>query len=373
MKRLSKVLHGKAIQSMRSAVTAFNSPQDQGRSTAVLLLLQHSFEMLLKAILVETGVKVFDRKTGRSIGFDAAVRQLQSSSEIKLSDEEAGTLRAIDALRDDEQHWFNEVSEGILFLHARAGVSLFDELLHRGLGDRLAHYLPIRVLPISTEPQQDVVALVDREYTAIRELLQPGRRARDEARARIRTLLALEAHAQEDAKVSNTDVNRVEKGIREGKPRSTVFPQLGSVATHHDGEGPTYKVKFVKADDAMPVRFVGADEDVDAAAVREVDLLKKYHWTASKLADKLGLSGPRAAALRDHLGIDSDAKCTHHARHNSSKLTYYSDNALSRMRDAMKVQDLDEIWQFHRKGRGVSPSRCPQEGCVRELAAPAKS
>jgi len=54
MKRLSKVLHGKAIQSMRSAVTAFNSPQDQGRSTAVLLLLQHSFEMLLKAILVET-------------------------------------------------------------------------------------------------------------------------------------------------------------------------------------------------------------------------------------------------------------------------------------------------------------------------------
>jgi hypothetical protein len=38
---------------MRVPMTAFNSPQDDGRVTAVLLHLQHTFEMLLKAALVQ--------------------------------------------------------------------------------------------------------------------------------------------------------------------------------------------------------------------------------------------------------------------------------------------------------------------------------
>jgi hypothetical protein len=37
---------GKAISSIRASMTAFNSPHDDGRVTAVLLHLQHAFEML---------------------------------------------------------------------------------------------------------------------------------------------------------------------------------------------------------------------------------------------------------------------------------------------------------------------------------------
>ena len=54
-----------------------------------------------------------------------------------------------DVLRDDEQHWFNDVSEGLLYLHARAAVTLFDELLFRAFKERLADHLPTRVLPVS--------------------------------------------------------------------------------------------------------------------------------------------------------------------------------------------------------------------------------
>ncbi|WP_447646188.1 hypothetical protein [Nocardioides zeae] len=192
--------------------------------TTVLLCLQHSFEMLLKAALVQQGVKVFDRKSGRSIGFEACLRQGQTSSTVRLSDADAGTLRAIDAMRDDEQHWFNEVSEQILYLHARAGVTLFDDLLCRVFGERLADYLPQRVLPLSVDPPRDVAVLVDDEFTQIAALLAPGRRARHEARARIRTLLAMEAHSEPDTKVSSRDVDRVEKGIKDGGDRSEVFP-----------------------------------------------------------------------------------------------------------------------------------------------------
>lgn len=38
---------------MRFAMTACNSPQDDGRVTAVLLHLQHAFEMVRKAALVD--------------------------------------------------------------------------------------------------------------------------------------------------------------------------------------------------------------------------------------------------------------------------------------------------------------------------------
>ncbi len=230
MKVNARVLHSKALSSMRTAMTAFNSPHDDGRATTVLLHLQHAFEMLLKAALAQHGRKVFDKKTGRSIGFEQAVRQSQQLPGVKLTTEEAGALRAIDALRDDEQHWFNEVAEGLLYLHTRAGVTLFDEVLFRAFKQRLADHLPNRVLPISTETPRDFLALVDSEFASIKKLLQPGRRARDEARAKIRTLLALEAHVEEDRKVSDSDVNRVERGIKAGRRVSRSSPAWGRSA-----------------------------------------------------------------------------------------------------------------------------------------------
>lgn len=116
MRATAKTLHGKALSSMRTAMAAFNSPHDDGHPT-VVLHLQHAFEMLLKAALVQGGAKVFNKKSGRSIGFEAAINQ---SCQL--------------AARED---------------------------VLRGL--------------------------VDSEYASIAELLKPGRRARGDARAKIRT------------------------------------------------------------------------------------------------------------------------------------------------------------------------------------------
>lgn len=361
----AKTLHGKALSSMRTAMTAFNSPHDDGRPTVVLLHLQHAFEMLLKAALVQGGARVFDKKSGRSIGFEAAINQSSQLAGFKLTHDESGTLRAIDALRDDEQHWFNDVVEGLLYLHARAAVTLFDELLFRAFRQRLADHLPNRVLPVSTEAPQDILALVDSEYANIAALLKPGRRARGEARAKIRTLLALEAHVDEDTKVSDSDVNRVEKGIKAGKTRQQVFPKLNPLSAEISGEGLTVKVKIVKQADALPVQLVRDGDVVDAAAVREVDLQKKFHWSPFDLADKLKISRPRATALREHLGIDKDPDCLHVFEFGSQKHARYSDNALTRMREASAKQDMDAIWKSHGPGRRSKPRpRCSQPDCA---------
>lgn len=368
MRFTAKALHSKALSSMRTAMTAFNAPQDDGRPTIVLLHLQHAFEMLLKAALFQGGAKVFDKRSGRSIGFESAINQSCQLVGLKVTQDEAGTLRAIDALRDDEQHWFNDVSEGLLYLHARAAVTLFDELLFRAFKQRLADHLPGRVLPVSTEAPQDILTLVDGEYSNIASLLMPGRRARGEARAKIRTLLALEAHATEETKVSDSDVNRVEKGIKAGITRQQVFPKLNPLAADISGEGLTIEVKIVRQADALPVRLVrdgSDDESVDAAAVREVDLQKKFHWSPFDLADKLAITRPRASALRAHLGIDRDPECRHIFVFGSQKHSRYSDNALTRMRDAIAKQDMDAIWRSHAPRRHSKPRPpCSEPGCA---------
>jgi hypothetical protein len=41
------------------------------------------------------------------------------SSGLKLAEPESGTLRSIDAMRDDEQHWYTVIEKGLLYLHAR--------------------------------------------------------------------------------------------------------------------------------------------------------------------------------------------------------------------------------------------------------------
>ena len=61
--------------------------------------------------------------------------------------------------------------------------------------------------------------LIDEEYSQITELLRPGRRRVPEAQARLRGLLAMEAHVAENVRVSERDVRRVQRAIRAGKAR----------------------------------------------------------------------------------------------------------------------------------------------------------
>jgi len=367
LKQEARGLKSKAVSSMRSAMTAFNSPHDDGRVTAVLLHLQHAFEMLLKAALVQGSVSAFDKKTGRSVSFEHAVRQCQQLPRLKLSDEDAGTLRAVDAMRDDEQHWLTEVDEGLLYLHARASVTLFDDVLLKVFAERLADHLPLRVLPISVEPPQDFVTLVDREYEVIKGLLKPGRRAGSTANARIRALLAMEAHVHPETQVSVTDVNRVARGVRDGKTREQVFPRLSKVGAAVSGTGLDVEVRFVKKG-GLPVTMVAGDAE-DAAAIRQVDLQKKYHRSSFDLADAVGLSRPRATALRAHLGIDQDPDCLHVFQFGSQRHPRFSDNAFVRMRDAAATLDMKAVWTAHAPG----PKGQPAPACKQPLCAASSS
>src|SRR5688572_15102084 len=95
MRATSKTLQGKALSSMRTAMTAFNSPHDNGRPTVVLLHLQHSFEMLLKAARLQGTEKVFNKKSRRSSGFESAINLPTQLAGIEVTADGDGTLRGI--------------------------------------------------------------------------------------------------------------------------------------------------------------------------------------------------------------------------------------------------------------------------------------
>lgn len=347
LRRQTRILKDKAVASLKRATAAFNSLEEEGRQSQVLRDLQHAFEMLLKAGLSERKVPVFDKRTGQSIGFEKSVNL--SREHLGLTEEGAGTLRAIDQLRDDDQHWFNDVSEGLLYAHARAAVTLFDDILKEVFAEHLVDHMPRRVLPISSEAPRDIQILIDEEYHQIAALLSPGKRQGPEARGRIRSLLAMEAHIADETIVSEKDVTRVQKAIKEGRDRRSVFPRLDGLGSEIAGDGVTVTVRFTKNSGA-PVTYVSSDDPQEAAAIRELDLQKKFHWSATGMATKLGLTAPMALALRRHLVIDGDPDCQHTFRFGKTSHVQYSDNAYTRMRTALEdtAVDMDEVWQEHR-------------------------
>lgn len=347
LKREAKTLKEKALHSLKRGICIFNSYDNEGRVTSTLLHFQHASEMIIKSILVQNKIDVFDKQANISIGFGKSLRHSQA---IGVTPEEAGTLRAIDSLRDAAQHWIIFVDEQILYLHARALVTIFDELLKRFYSDDLVSHLPARVLPVSSMPPATVELLIDRQYSQISELLKPGRRARDEARGRIRALLALESHVADEVKVSERDIDRIETGIRLGKDISQVFPRLQGIDTNVTGHGINVQVHFTKRQGA-PVRFVAGNEPEAAAAVREVDLQKKYYMGRKALAKKLSITEPSAKALREHLKIDGDQACMHTFKHGRSEFPSYSDNALNKMKEVIVAGEMPLVWNNYQASK----------------------
>lgn len=96
------------------------------------------------------------------------------------------------------------------------------------------------------------------------------------------------------------------------------------------------------------MRFVGGDDPAEAGAVRELDLQRKFYMRATELAERLGLTAPKLAALRYHLGIDDDEHCVHTFSFGRSKFTCYSDNALRRLQETLRDVNMDQIWYAYR-------------------------
>ena len=189
MKREAKLLLNKACDALVLSIELFNRPHNRGRISGTLIQLDHGFEMLMKAAILQRGGKIRDRGAKETIGFKACVRRSLSDGKIKyLSKNQALVLQTINGLRDAAQHHLLIIAEGQLYLHVQSGVTLFKDLLKSVFDQQLTAHLPERVLPVSTSPPTDLATLFDSEVAEIKKLLRPGKRRQIEALARLRPL-----------------------------------------------------------------------------------------------------------------------------------------------------------------------------------------
>ena len=192
----AKLLKSKAISSLILSIDHFNRPWDTGRTEAVLIFMDHAFEMLLKASILTRGDRIRELREKNTIGFDACVRRALSGTSKFLTDEQALTLQTINGLRDAAQHHLLYLSEGQLYLQAQSGATLFRDLLRQVFDEDLQAVMPARVLPISTISLLDPIALFTEEIEQVRRLLAPGRRRGTEAEAQLRGLAIINGALQ---------------------------------------------------------------------------------------------------------------------------------------------------------------------------------
>jgi len=350
VKKEVRQLREKAINALILSIDHLNRPWDRGRAEAVLILLDHSFEMLLKASIRQRSGKIRKAREKQTIGFNACVRKGLTDANLKiLTDEQALTLQTINGQRDAAQHYLVDMSEHQLYFYAQAGVTLFRDIHDEVFDRKLVLELPERVLPISTTAPRDLTALFDQEVDEIKGLLAPGTRRKMDAIAKVRSLAILESAVNGDyEQPSDRELERVCKRLTDEESWLSIFPGVASINITTELDGPTLSLRLTK-NEGTPIRLLKEGEGTGAVvAVRRVNELGFYSLGAAQLAEKVGLTQPKSRAVVDHLGLRGDPHCFAEIRIGSVRYARYSPQAIRKMKDALAIDSIDDIWAAYR-------------------------
>lgn len=353
MKREAQILLSKALDSLTLSIELFNRPNDRGRVQGVLIFLDHSFEMLLKAAIVHRDGDIRESSANQTIGFDSCVRKALSDGDLRfLANEQALTLQILNNLRDAAQHYFVDLSEQSLYLQSQAGLTLFRDIYRDVFEQDLQVQLPNRVLPLSTTPPVDLAAMFDLEIEKIKQLLQPGKRRGIEASAKLRALAIMEGainghRTQPDL----STLRRIAKEIKEGKDWSQIFPGVASLHLTSEGHGPSIDLRLSKKE-GIPVHLV--PEGTPGAAVvgiKRVSELDFYNLNLKQLAQHVELTTSKTTAMVRYLNLQSEPDCFKEIVVGKQVHKRYSQRAITRLKEALEVVSADDIWRSHGFGR----------------------
>jgi len=353
MKKEARLLLGKSVDSLLLSVEHFNRPWNRGREEAVLILLDRAFELLLKAAIVHQNGKIRERGEKETFGFDKCVRKCLSNEAVKcLTEDQALTIQIINSLRDAAQHYILDISEQQLYMYAQAGITLYDELLRDVFAQGLEEYLPERVLPVSTKPPSDLVAVFEAEFKEITLLVTPGSRKMLQARAKIRPIAIVEASLRgERSQPSPGELNRVVKEIQKGKGWRELFPGIAGLRLDTSGTGLTISLRLTRKE-GEPVHLVPeGTPGATVVAIKRVNELGFYNLGLYQLAEQVGLSRPKTLAVVCELGLQDDPDCFKIIKIGKSVYKRYSQRATQKINKGLPNLDLDEVWERHKPGR----------------------
>jgi hypothetical protein len=343
----------RGVESLTLAIELFNRPNETGRKHGVLILLHHAFEMLLKAAILQSAGSIHGKDNRYTYSFDRCLTIASEEMKLITSDERA-TLSILDAQRDQATHYYVEISEDILYVHAQSAVTLFGDVLRKGFGLSLSDKLPSRVLPVSTRPPTDLMALFENELAEVDRLLSEGKRRGATASARLRTILAFSVGARDDAqRIPETEISAAIARRRKNEDWSVILPEVAQLKLTTDGGGIPVTMKITK-DASIAVRVAKPGEEVAGTVIKQqIDPWDVYTLSRDDLAKKIGLTGPKTHALIYELNLQSDPDCYKELRKKSLVFRGYSKKTLDLLRKAKSSLDIDEVWQRQRHRLGA--------------------
>ena len=347
MRRKARLLKEKAVNSLLLSIEQFNKPFDTGRVEAVLILLDHALEMLLKAAIVERGGKIHQKGVAQTIGFDKCLRIGLNTEGVRfLTEEQVIALQSINSLRDAAQHYLLDVSEEQLYLQAQTGITVFKAVLKGVFSINILDVLPPRVLPISTIPPQEIEALYCNEIDSIKQLLAPGKRKRTEALSRLRPLAIMDRSIRgESIQPSNAELNRIANRISDEEAWDSIFTGVSSFNFTTRGYGPDFEIHWTKKE-GIPIHAVPeGTPGAPVVATKRVNELDFYNMCLTQLKEHLGLNQPRCLALIWHLDIQSDDDCFKEIVIGKTRHKRYSQKALKKLQSELPNLDVGGIWE----------------------------
>jgi hypothetical protein len=347
MKRRTRLLKATSMESLTLSVEVFNRPSPVARTQGVLLNLQHAYEMLLKAIIWDDRGRIQPKGGGNSYSFRECIGIVRGMG--KLSEDDAVTAMTIAGQRDAVQHQGAAVTDERLYINAASGLRLFDDLLSRCFGERLADHPDFahRMLPITAQPPRELHLLTSSDVDHIRDLLKPPRRRHAEALALLRTLVVSEQVADDPTaevrQPTEGQLERIAKKLQETDDWTKVLPGLARLSLERD-EGQTYNLRIVKSKDAAGVRVVRRGEEgaEDAVSILKVSELEHYAFYLKDLASKAGLTQYEAQAFVHLLDIKNDSESYREMWMGKQLHKRYSGRALKLIRDARDAGRLEE-------------------------------
>jgi hypothetical protein len=336
----------RAIGSMTLAIELFNRPSELARPHTVLILLHHSFEMLLKAAILQKTGKVRDKSDKFTYRFD---RCLAVAAERKiLSSDEITTLSILDAQRDQAMHFYIETSEDILYVHAQSAVTLFAKVLSTEFKVSLSERIPSRVLPVSVRPPRDILLLLDDELQRVDSIMEQGTHQGARAAARLRGVLAFVTGAKDGHRVSEKEVRNAVKRRRQGEDWSLILPEIAQLRLSTEGEGIPIQMKIAK-EAPIAVRIAKPGEEVVGTLFKlEVNIWDKFNLSVTDLANKLSMTTPRTLALVYELRIQEDEESYRELRKGKVVHKGYSKKALDMLRKAVSEGAAEQAWGNYR-------------------------
>jgi hypothetical protein len=343
-------LRENGLSSLLLAIELFNRPTDRGRAEAVLILLHHSFEMLLKsAIVAKDGKPCIDER-----GFSSSFNQCLEIGQVEmgaLTVDQRRFLAMLDNLRDSATHYYQVVSEDLLYLFAQGSVSLFGRLLKDATGSDLHDHIPARVLPIFCRPPKDIHTLIADEFERLRSSLRRSEITREQAIAAIRPLVAFSVGGGEmPRRMTTDDVEAAVAQLQTGEAWQVVFPEVAQLRLETEGGGLKFSVQVVRdGTTAIPVRVLREAEEVPEGFIvaKEINVFDKFTMGLHGLAQKLGLTPPKAKVLIQRYKIEEDDQAFREVRVRTQTYRNYSKRALDLLEP--HTSEAEQVWEETRE------------------------